>query len=69
MLAARQGDIVALKQLVDSGVSVNAVDEFGYTALMMLAARGHEEGLQLLLDQPACLVNKRNATSFNWDSL
>jgi len=62
VLAARQGNMVTLKQLIDSGVSVNAVDEFGVTALMLLAAQGHEEGLQLLLDHPACLVNKRTSS-------
>ena len=51
-----------MKQLIDSGVSVNAVDEFGMTPLMLLAAQGLDEGVQLLLDHPACLVNKRTSS-------
>jgi len=62
VLAARQGDIGMVKQLIDAGVSVNAVDEFGMTPLMLLAAQGLDEGVQLLLDHPACLVNKRTSS-------
>ena len=62
MLAARQGNIVRVKQLIDSGVSVNSVDEFGVTPLMLLSAQGLDEGVQLLLDHPACLVNKRTSS-------
>ena len=62
VLAARQGNIATMKKLIDSGVSVNAVDEFGITPLMLLAAQGLDEGLQLLLDHPACLVNKRTSS-------
>jgi len=62
VLSARQGNIAKVKQLIDSGVSVNAVDEFGTTPLMLLAAQGLDSGVQLLLDHPACLVNKRTST-------
>ena len=62
MLAARQGDISTVKRMIDTGVSVNAVDEFGMTPLMLLAAQGLDEGVQLLLDHPACLVNKRTSS-------
>jgi len=62
VLAARQGNIVRVKQLIDSGVSVNSVDEFGVTPLMLLSAQGLDEGVQLLLDHPACLVNKRTSS-------
>ena len=62
VLAARQGDIGLVKRLIDTGVSVNAVDEFGMTPLMLLAAQGLDEGVQLLLNHPACLVNKRTSS-------
>jgi len=62
VLAARQGDISTVKRMIDTGVSVNAVDEFGMTPLMLLAAQGLDEGVQLLLDHPACLVNKRTSS-------
>ena len=62
MLAARQGNIAVMKQLIDSGVSVNAVDEFGITPLMLLSAQGLDEGVRLLLDHPMCLVNKRTSS-------
>jgi len=62
LLAARQGNVGMMKQLIDFGVSVNAVDEFGMTPLMLLAAQGLDEGVQLLLDHPACLVNKRTSS-------
>jgi len=51
-----------VQQLINAGVSVNAVDEFGMTPLMLLAAQGLDEGVQLLLDHPACLVNKRTSS-------
>ena len=51
-----------MKQLIDSGISVNAVNEFGITPLMLLAAQGLDDGVQLLLDHPTCLVNKRTST-------
>jgi len=62
VLAARQGDISTVKRMIDTGVSVNAVDEFGMTPLMLLAAQGLDKGVQLLLDHPACLVNKRTSS-------
>jgi len=62
VLAARQGNIGMVKQLIDTGVSVNAVDEFGMTPLMLLAAQGLNDGVQLLLDHSACLVNKRTSS-------
>ena len=62
VLAARQGNIGMVKLLIDSGVSVNAVDEFGMTPLMLLAAQGLDEGVRLLLDHPACHVNKRTSS-------
>jgi ankyrin repeat protein len=62
VLAARQGNVQQVKQLLNCGVSVNAVDEFGMTSLMLFAAQGLSDGVRLLLDHPACLVNKRTSS-------
>ena len=59
VLAARHGNVGLVKQLLVRGMSVNPVDESGMTPLMLLAAQGRDEGVQLLLDHPGCLVNKR----------
>lgn len=58
-MAARKGDIASIQQCLMAGVSPNCVDESGYTPLMLLASQGHADGLQLVLDAPGCIVNKR----------
>lgn len=62
VIAARQGHMTKVKQLIAAGASVNAVDEFGMTPLMLLASQGLDDGVELLLDNPICLVNKRTSS-------
>ena len=47
------------KMLIDAGADVNAMDEYGYTALICAAKDGHTEIVQLLIDAGAD-VNVRN---------
>ena len=62
VLVARQGNMLRVKELLSTDLSINAVDEFGMTPLMLLAAQGLDEGVELLLDNPSCLVNKRTSS-------
>ena len=41
--AARSGDLQRLKQLHAQGASLDQLDRYGQTALMLAAARGHAE--------------------------
>lgn len=59
LLAARKGDLACIQRCLLAGESPNCVDESGYTPLMLLASHGHGDGLQLVLDAPGCIVNKR----------
>src|SRR3712207_5168927 len=47
--AAREGDLVSLRALLDAGADVNAADENGYTPLMEAAHAPHPEAVRLLL--------------------
>ncbi len=53
MDAISRGDIVIVKQMTVSGYPVNDRDEFGSTALMRAAHRGHKEVVEYLLKKSA----------------
>jgi|SRR6266508_4637113 len=67
--AARKGDAVAVKKLLDEGVDVNTKFRYNRMALSFAADRGHVEVVKLLLDRGAD-VNARdtfyNATALTW---
>ena len=46
--AAKNGDTVSIKALLDAGADVNVKGEDGYTALMFAANAGHTEIVELL---------------------
>jgi ankyrin repeat protein len=62
VVAARRGDVSLVKKFITAGVSVNVIDEFGMTSLMLLASQGLDDGVRFLLDNAACLVNKRTSS-------
>lgn len=51
--------MTCIQQCLQSGSSPNVVDELGFTPLMLLASQGLGECLQLILEAPGCIVNKR----------
>ncbi|KAH7056462.1 ankyrin repeat-containing domain protein [Linnemannia elongata] len=53
-LAASDGDLAAVKAFInEKGVSINAQDEFGYSALHAAASYGHKELITYLLENGA----------------
>ena len=59
--AAQNGDVNAVKALLDAGGNVNHRDETGRTLLTYAALNNHKEVAQVLLDKGAD-VNARNTT-------
>jgi hypothetical protein len=51
--AARKGDAVAVKALLDKGADVNAKFRYGATALSYAADKGHTEVVKVLLERGA----------------
>lgn len=47
--AAKRGDAAALRQQVGDGASINALDRYGQSALMIAAREGHLEAVLELL--------------------
>lgn len=67
--AARKGDVVAVKTLLDKGANVNAKFRYGATALFKAAERGHTEVVKLLLARGADVSVKDTfygATAMTW---
>lgn len=62
LCAARKGRLQLLKGLLETGANPNTEDDYGYTALMFLAAQGSREGLELVLGSARCIVNKRSGS-------
>jgi hypothetical protein len=67
--AARKGDAMVVKKLLDEGVDVNTKFRYGATALAFACDRGHLDVVKLLLDHGAD-VNVRDtfyhATPLTW---
>lgn len=63
--AARRGDVEMLKTFIESGYSLNTVDDKGYTALILSAYHGHEPAVEQLLaaGADACVQDKRGNTA------
>ena len=49
-----------MQDLVEQGADINAVNEDGYTALMLAARNGHLETVQALMEVPGIDTNKKN---------
>lgn len=64
MKAAARADIGAIKEILKSGVDVDATDSSGWTALMYAAASSHSEPVELLLASEA----NPNHKSLNGDT-
>jgi len=55
LAASRQGDLAAVKQLLDKGAALEAKTAYGQTPLYVAAMNGHEEVVRYLLDKGASL--------------
>lgn len=67
--AARRGDVVEMKKLLDSGVDVNTPFRYGATALSYACDRGHVDSVRLLLDRGAKTDVRDTfygASAFDW---
>ena len=56
--AARRGDIEKMKQLLNSGVNIDATDQFGMTALMYTSSVGTIEAVDFLIKNGANVCAK-----------
>ncbi len=69
--AARAGDIEKVRQLLDSGVPVDTVNQYDVTALMYAAGWGHSDVVRLLIGRGADLAHRDNlyrANAMTWAS-
>jgi hypothetical protein len=67
--AARKGDAVAVKALLDKGADVNAKFRYGTTALFKAAEKGNTEVVKLLIERGADVSVKDTfygATAMTW---
>ena len=62
--AARKGDAVAVKKLIDGGVDVNTKFRYGTTALFYACDHGHLDVVKVLLDKGADLTIKDSFYGF-----
>jgi ankyrin repeat protein len=53
--AIRRGDVEAVKEQIESGVDINALDRYGQTGLMLAAHAGHHEIVETLIAHRANL--------------
>ena len=61
--AALEGQIERVRELLDQGVHVDAMDEIGWTALIEASDRGHAEVVKLLLSRQAQVDAQGNGGS------
>ncbi len=60
LAAARYGDIITVRDFVEQKIPIDAVDEYGESALMKACRHGHEDIVYLLIENGAD-VNKINS--------
>jgi len=58
LIAAGNGDVATVQQLLDKGANIEAKENNGYTALMWAAEHGYVEAVKLLLDKGANIEAK-----------
>ena len=69
--AARAGELEKVRQLLDAGVPVDAVNEYDVTALMYAAGWDHPDVVRLLIERGADLDHRDNlyrANAMTWAS-
>jgi hypothetical protein len=60
--AARRGDLITIKRLVDNGVSVTERSPAGTAALILASANGHVVIVKYFLKQGASIIKKSNGS-------
>jgi Ankyrin repeats (many copies) len=58
--AASAGEVAKVRELLDKGVDVDAVNQYGATALSFASRRGHVEVIKLLLERGADPLRRDN---------
>ncbi|NOZ19484.1 MAG: ankyrin repeat domain-containing protein [Planctomycetes bacterium] len=58
--AAKAGDIAAVKRLINAGADIGQKDEYGWTALHILTAKGAMDGVAFLVEKGADVTAKDN---------
>ena len=58
--ACQNGDLRAVKKLINEAIDVNFKDKNGYTALMYACTLGHDKIVKYLLNAPGIDVNLKN---------
>lgn len=67
IIAAENGQVEALRTLLDKGASINAVNYRGESALYWAARSSHRPALDLLLERKADLIkDKEGWSALNW---
>lgn len=59
-IAARTGNVMLVKRLVEAGSEVDAVDEIGFSAMMEAARDGHIDAVRYFLEQGADANRRSN---------
>jgi len=58
--AARAADVEGVKRLVNAGADIGQKDEFGWTALQILTAKGSVDGIAFLIKKGADVTAKND---------
>ena len=61
--SAWEGDVVAVRGMINEGIPVNAQDDDGNSALILASAEGHEEVVDALVECEGIDVNMNNDDS------
>ncbi len=62
---AKDGNIKKIDEVLENGANINAIDEYGWTALMWASASGHARAVEFLLNNNADMEIKNKVEGGN----